>query len=113
MREELPEHHLEIAYADRRDNRMVILGGGEFDTLAEQDHAFDELPELTKSDFIVDYYDAEGMIAKDKCVSQATVEAVLGRPIAELIEDGRRREDELSAQIRDGRAALQPQEDGE
>lgn len=91
---------LEIAFADHRDNRMIILGGAAWDTLAEQERHFDALPAVEVSDFIVDFYDDDGSIDRDKCVSQATVETALGAPIAELIERGRRREDALSAQVR-------------
>lgn len=95
----MSEHRLEIAYADHRDNRMIIIGGAAFDDLAEQDREFDKLPAVPDSDFIIDYYDAEGSITKDKCVSQATVEAVMGEPLGALIERGRQNEDALSAAL--------------
>ena len=98
--ENVGEARIEIAYADRRDNRIIIVGGAAWETMAEQERRFAELPSEPDSDFIADFYDAEGFIAKDKAISAETVETVLGRPIAELIENGRRREDELFEQAR-------------
>lgn len=91
---------LEIAYADRRDDRMIIIGAAAWETMEEQERRFDELPAVEDSDFVVDFYDDEGLITKDKFVSRETVETVMGQPLTELIEEGRRREDELGAQLR-------------
>lgn len=59
----------------------------------------------------MDYYDAEGVIDKDKCVSAETVEAVMGAPLSELIEDGRKRENDLTARIRQMRSTKDFQHD--
>lgn len=100
----MSEHRLEIAYADHRDNRIIIIGGAVFDDLAEQDREFDRLPSVPDSDFIIDYYDADGSIIKDKYVSDTTVEIVMGEPLADLIEKGRMNEDQMTQQLRDRRA---------
>jgi hypothetical protein len=89
---------IEIAFADRRDNRMIIVGAAAWETMAEQELRFAELPELPDSDFIADFYDEDGLITKDKGVSAQTVATVMGRPIEDLIEEGRRRENELGKQ---------------
>lgn len=91
---------LEIAYADHRDNRMIIVGGAAWETMAEQEQRFAEMPEVKDSDFIVDFYDEEGTIIKDKYVSAETVTTVLGTSVEEAIEEGRRRENELTARMR-------------
>jgi hypothetical protein len=96
---------IEIAYADHRDNRMIIVGGAAWLTMAEQERQFAQLPEEAGSDFIADFHDADGCITKDKCVPAWAVERVMGKPIAELIEAGRRREDELTAELRERFAA--------
>lgn len=90
---------IEIAYADHRDNRMIIVGAAAWETMAEQEAHFAALPEIEDSDFIADFYDEEGSITKDKYVSAETVAFVMGQPIEELIEAGRAREDELSRQL--------------
>jgi hypothetical protein len=91
---------IEIAYADHRDDRMIIVGAAAWPTMAEQEHRFAELPEVEDSDFIADFYDEEGTITKDKYISAETVETVLACPLAECIEDGRRRENDLTAMMR-------------
>lgn len=98
-------HRLEIAYADHRDNRMIIVGGAVFDNISEQDCEFDRIPEVEDGDFIIDYYDADGTITKDKRVSSATVEAVMGETLAVLIERGRRNEDAFTEALLQGRSS--------
>lgn len=97
----MSDARIEIAYADRRDDRMIIIGAAAWETIAEQEFRFAELPDVEDSDFVIDFYDEDGLIAKDKCVSAETVETVMGEPLADLIEAGRRREDELSAEVRE------------
>lgn len=99
-READAQARLEIAYADHRDNRMIIVGGAAWETMAEQEQRFAEMPEVKDSDFIVDFYDEEGTIIKDKYVSAETVATVLGTSVEEAIEEGRRRENELTARMR-------------
>jgi len=97
---------MDIAYADHRDDRMIILGRYEFPTIEYQDQQFDALSSLPDSDFIVDYYDADGNLTKDKCVSEETVEFVTGHPVAEMIRRGRIREAALSRSFRNALAKL-------
>jgi hypothetical protein len=94
----MTDARIEIAYADHRDNRMIIVGAAAWETMEEQEQRFAELPESPDSDLIADFYDEDGTISKDKGVSAETVETVMGRPIEDLIEEGRRRENELGKQ---------------
>lgn len=96
----MTHNRMDIAYADHRDDRMIILGRYGWPTLADQDRAFDELPAVEDSDFIIDYYDEGGCLTKDKYVSQEVVEEITGRPIAEMIRRGRIREAALSRSLR-------------
>ena len=83
-----------FVFADKRDNRIIELGGAAWlnaDVVQREWNALPTAPGETL--FLADLYDAEGVIVDDRMVTAETVEAKLGKPIAALIEEGRRAED--------------------
>ena len=104
-------HRLEIAYADHRDNRMIIIGAAAWPTLAEQEQHFAVIPAVEDSDFIVDFYDAEGCITKDKCIAGDIAAFLMGAPLATLIRRGRRLENALTKRLQNRTPAKDPTHD--
>lgn len=75
-----------VRYFDECANRMLTLGGGAWLTLGECERALSELPEgLSTSAFLADGMLPNGDIYCDRSLDAATVERVLGRPVAELL----------------------------
>lgn len=90
---EAPVFSIRLVFADDWMNGVTTIGGAVWPSKQEQQRAWAAIPELSagsKSDFLADLLDDQGDILEDKPVSAETCEALLGKPIAALIEEGRR-----------------------
>lgn len=68
----------------------MLLSGAGFKTSAEGDAAWANIPVFQgESAFIADLLDSEEDIIDEKVVSGETCEQLLGRPIADLMREGR------------------------
>lgn len=90
---EAPVFSIRLVFADEKMNGVTTIGGAGWPSKSEQEKAWAAIPELpagSKSDFLADLLDEHGDILEDKPVSAETCEALMGKPIADLIEEGRR-----------------------
>lgn len=81
---------IQLTFCDRQNNGFVTLGGIGLLTNDEVQQYWDDIPTFQGvSDFIADRLDASRSITADKPISAEMCERYLGKPIAELIEEGR------------------------
>lgn len=83
---------IRIVFSDDLMNGVTTIGGGGWLTKEEQEAAWAAIPDMgeeSHSAFIADFVDENGDIVKDKRISAETCEALMGKPISVLIEDGR------------------------
>lgn len=84
---------LRLVFADDRMNGVTTIGGAGWHSKEEQVAAWEAisgLPAGSNSAFLVDLLDENGDILDDKPVSAEVCEALMGKPIATLIEEGRK-----------------------
>lgn len=82
--------YIQLVFFDDTTNETVTLGGAGFLTKEEDDAAWANIPAFTgESSFMADRMDANRDIVDDKPVSAETCERLTGKPIAQLIADGR------------------------
>ncbi|HBO2935146.1 TPA: hypothetical protein L4R50_000140 [Pseudomonas aeruginosa] len=82
--------YIQLQFFDSTTDQVVCLGGAGFVTKAEDDAAWANVPVFEgESAFMADRLDSEGDIVDEKPVSAETCEKLMGRPIAELISNGR------------------------
>lgn len=83
---------LRVTFCDSENNQFLSLGGAAWRTKRERDANFAAIPPArTATLFIVDLENDEG-IADDRMVTKETAEALLGRPVSQLIEEARVRQ---------------------
>ncbi|MBY8968781.1 hypothetical protein J1G33_00070 [Pseudomonas sp. P867] len=108
-----------ITFADEENNGFVTLGGAGWETQTEweqqwQDIFLSRLGDADPSTLFADKLDQDGDQIDEKRVTAETVERLLGRPLDELIAEGRaktpftmaqllERDPELAAQFRSRR----------
>lgn len=81
---------IELQLVDSHNNQIISLGGAGFPTKEAVDAAWADIPAFAgETAFVADRLDAESDITDDKPVSAETCEALLGKPIAQLISEGR------------------------
>ena len=80
-----------ITFCDDENNTFVDLGGAAWNKRKEWNDAWDGIPVSygDASRCIADKIDESGDIVEDRRVSRETVEALLSKPIGQLIEEGR------------------------
>lgn len=82
--------YIQLVFFDDTTNETVTLGGAGFLTKKEHDAAWANIPAFSgESSFMADRMDADRDIMDDKPVSAETCERLTGKPIAQLIADGR------------------------
>lgn len=82
--------YIQLQFFDQATNQVVSLGGAGFITKAEDDAAWASIPVFQgESAFMADRLDADRDIVDEKPVSAETCEMLMGRPIADLINEGR------------------------
>ncbi|PKY09681.1 hypothetical protein B1757_13845 [Acidithiobacillus marinus] len=80
--------YIQLVYFDIAADNIVILGGAGFASSVEA--AWDNITEFSgKSSFMADLMDDEWSIVKEKQISAETCECLMGKPIAQLIAEGR------------------------
>lgn len=85
-------HEIRIVFSDDLMNGVTTIGGAGWLTQEEQEAAWAAIPDLgegSSSAFLADFIDENGDIVKDKRISAETCEALMGKPISVLIEEGR------------------------
>lgn len=90
---EFPVFRIRLVFADDKMNGVTTIGGAGWTSKVEQEAAWAAIPEFPvggESDFLADLLDEQGDIVADKPVTAETCEALMGKPIATLIEEGRR-----------------------
>ncbi|HBO8163347.1 hypothetical protein FA101_20665 [Pseudomonas aeruginosa] len=83
-----------ITFADEENNGFVTLGGAGWESQTEWESQWAQLPEspLGEQDpanLIADKLDQDGDRIDEKFITAETAEYLLGRPLAELIAEGR------------------------
>lgn len=89
---EAPVFSIRLVFADDNMNGVTTIGGAGWPSQTEQEKAWAAIPRLpadSKSCFLADLLDEHGDILDDKPVSAEICESLMGKPIAELIEEGR------------------------
>lgn len=82
--------YIELQFFDTSANQVVSIGGAGFDTVAADNAAWADIERFEgESAFMADRLNAEHDIVDDKPVSAETCERLMGRPIAQLIANGR------------------------
>ncbi len=82
--------HIQLVFFDDATDETVTLGGAGFLTKEEDDAAWANIPIFSgESRFMADRMDADLSIVDNKIVSAETCERLTGKPIAQLIADGR------------------------
>jgi len=90
MTKEICVGSIQLTFFDDTTGEAVAIGGAGFVTRAEDDAAWAAIEEFAgQSSFQADRMDGVGDIVDDKTVSAETCERLMGRPIAELIAEGR------------------------
>lgn len=83
--------YIQLMFLDERNNEVITLGGAGFPTAAQLQEEWDAIPVFSgATSFLADLLDAEGVIVDDREVCAEFCEAKLGKPIADLIEAGRK-----------------------
>ena len=81
---------VQLTFFDDTTGEAVPIGGAGFLSRAEEDAAWSAIEVFDgQSSFQADRMDAVGDIVDDKTISAETCERLMGRPIAELIAEGR------------------------
>ncbi|WAH66876.1 hypothetical protein [Xanthomonas hortorum] len=89
--------YIQLVFFDDITGEVVNLGGAGFITEEEGEAAWANIPVFSgQSSFMADRMDADGDIVDDKVVSAETCERLIGKPIAQLIREGRAK---LSAEL--------------
>lgn len=84
------ETYIQLQFFDTAANQVVLLGGAGFKTVVEGDAAWASIPVFQgESAFIADRLDSEEDIIGEKVVSGEACEQLLGKPIADLMREGR------------------------
>lgn len=112
-----------ITFADEENNGFVTLGGAGWETQAEweqhwQDIFVAPMGDADPANLIVDKLDQDGDMIDEKRITAGTAERLLGRPLAELIAEGRaktpftmgqllERDPELAAKFRSRKPAVE------
>lgn len=82
--------YIQLVFFDDASGEVVTIGGAGFVTKDEDDAAWADIPVFPgESSFMADRLDADEDIIDDKAVSAETCERLTGRPIAQLIAEGR------------------------
>ena len=85
--------YIQLVFFDDTTGETVTLGGAGFLTKEEVDAAWANIPTFSvihgEYSFMADRMDADRDIVDDKPVSAETCERLTGKPIAQLIADGR------------------------
>lgn len=83
--------YIQFVFFDDAINETIILGGAGFDTPENDATAWDAVPQFAgTTSFQADRMDAICDITNDRPVSAETCEHFLGKPIAILINEGRK-----------------------
>lgn len=83
--------YIQLVFFDDATNEVITLGGAGFVSKNEDANAWAAIPEFVgESSFMADRMNATRDITEDRRVSAETCEALLGKPIAELIAAGRK-----------------------
>lgn len=86
-----PVGYIQLVFFDDTTNEVIILGGAGFDTHEKDDAAWAAVPIFSgTTSFQADRLDADQDITEDRPVSAETCEKYLGKPIAALIDQGRK-----------------------
>lgn len=81
---------IQLQFIDSQSNQVVSLGGAGFKTKEADDAAWAGIPEFCgETEFIADRLDGEGDIVDDRPIAAETCEALMGKPIAQLITESR------------------------
>lgn len=85
---------LQITFCDEDNNGFVTLGGAGFETKAEWEAAWNDIPEApggwnNPDNLCVDKLDLDGDHVLERPITAAIAEHLLGKPITTLIDDGR------------------------
>lgn len=90
MTEEKCIGYIQLTFIDDANNEAIIIGGAGFVTQQAWDAAWIDLKRFDgDSSFMADRLDADHDIIDDRVISAETCEALMGKPIAELIASGR------------------------
>lgn len=82
--------YIQLTFRDDQNNGLVTLGGIGLMSEAEVQRYWEDIPRFEgETAFIADRLDGEHSIIDDRLVSAETCEKYLGKPIAELIDEGR------------------------
>lgn len=101
--EEICVGYIQLVFFDDTTNEIVTLGGAGFITKEEDDAAWTNIPAFSgESSFMADRMDANRDIVDDKSVSAETCEILTGKPITQLIAEGRTK---LAAELAEYRKA--------
>lgn len=83
--------YIQFVFFDDSANEVIILGGAGFMSEHEHADAWAAVPEFVdESSFMADLMNTDQDISEDRRISAETCEAILGKPIAELIATGRK-----------------------
>ena len=83
--------YIQFVFFDDAINETIILGGAGFETVEKDAAAWDAVPQFSgTTSFQADRMDAICDITNDRQVSAETCEHFLGKPIATLIDEGRK-----------------------
>ena len=93
-KEKAPVWCIAITFADEENNGFVTLGGAGWESQAEWDAGWAQVPvsplgDQDPANLIADKLDQEGDQVDEKFITAETAEYLLGRPLAELIAEGR------------------------
>lgn len=96
MSEEQSSWAIAITFCDEENQGFVTLGGAAWHDKDEWDRQWSSIPEASPgrgedSMIVADKVDDSHDLVDDKPITRATVEMLLGRPVDELIAEGRER----------------------
>ncbi|HEK1753045.1 hypothetical protein I5F46_29675 [Pseudomonas aeruginosa] len=95
-KEKSPAWCIAITFVDEENNGFVTLGGAGWESQAEWEAQWARVPVSPLGDqeptkLILDKLDRDGDRIDEKLITAETAECLLGRPLAELIAEGRDR----------------------
>ena len=93
-KEKAPVWCIAITLADEENNGFVTLGGAGWQSQAEWESRWAQVPvspfgDKDPANLIADKLDQDGDRVDEKFITAETAEYLLGRPLAELIAEGR------------------------
>ncbi|MHC5208755.1 hypothetical protein [Pseudomonas chlororaphis] len=93
-KEKAPVWCIAITFADEENNGFVTLGGAGWESQAEWESRWAQVPvsqlgDQDPANLIADKLDQDGDQVDEKFITAETAEHLLGRPLAELIAEGR------------------------